>query len=138
MTSVYRLSEDKRQISLVQKATLTTEEFGIEPTHGLFGSTEWWSNIASGFLAVHRVRGVIERVFMGSMNDWPMCTVLEENGTRSNWTREMLDPSFDRFYRSGAQIEIDYVDQSSRLAGWSAGAIRKNVIEIRIESLDEK
>ena len=38
MSPVYRLRDDQFRIDAVQKATLTTTEYGIEPTHGLFGS----------------------------------------------------------------------------------------------------
>ena len=38
---LYRLRDDIEQIDRIQKATLTTEEFGIANTHGLLGSDEW-------------------------------------------------------------------------------------------------
>jgi len=47
----YSLRIDEEPIRRVQRATTTTEEFGIEPTHGLLGSGEWWNRIAAGDLA---------------------------------------------------------------------------------------
>ena len=135
MQIVYQLKNDSQRIALIQKATLTTEKFGLEPTHGLFGGAVWWANLVSGKLRIHTLRGTIERVYMGSMNDWPECTVVADDGSRSDWTREGHSPSMDRFYRVGAKIEIDYVEQQSRLTGWGAGAMDKNVVEIRIEAL---
>jgi len=44
MYTVYRL-DDPEQVARIQKATLETEEFGIEPTHRLVGSDEWWTKI---------------------------------------------------------------------------------------------
>jgi hypothetical protein len=48
MVTIYRLQSDKSFIAQVQKATITTEEFGIEPMHGLFASSEWWQHIRDG------------------------------------------------------------------------------------------
>jgi len=67
---------------------LATKEFGIEPTHGLLGSREWWSEIESGRLRVHTLRGTIGRVYMGSMNDWPEFELVTAEGQKSSWTRE--------------------------------------------------
>jgi hypothetical protein len=134
MQIIYQLRRNQKFIDQVQRATLTTKEFGIQQTHGLFGSPEWWENIETGKLMTHFVRGVIQRVHMGSQNDWPMCEVLSDDGEISKWTREMQDFSSDSIYRIGAKIEIDYVLQKSKPdAPWSAGAEQKNVLEIRIE-----
>ena len=48
MKIAYKLRDDPKHIAQVQKATLTTDDFGIEPTDGLFGSPEWWDRIANG------------------------------------------------------------------------------------------
>ena len=45
LTITYQLRKNKEFIRHVQRATMTTDEFGIEPTHGLFGSTEWWNEL---------------------------------------------------------------------------------------------
>ena len=36
--TMYDLRDDATFIKQVQEATLNTEHYGIEPTHGLFGS----------------------------------------------------------------------------------------------------
>jgi hypothetical protein len=134
MRIIYQLRHNQKFIDQVQKATLTTKKFGIQQTHGLFGSPEWWANIQTGKLKIHTVRGVIERAYMGSMNDWPMCEVLGDDGEISKWTREMQDFASDALYRTGARIEIDYVLQKSKAdAKWNPGEEQKNVLEIRIE-----
>ena len=136
MQIVYQLRRNQKFIDQVQKATLTTKEFGIQQTHGLFGSPEWWKNIQTGELKTQVVRGVIHHVYMGSQNDWPMCEVLSDDGEISKWTREMQDFSSDSLYRLEQKLEIDYVLQKSRPdAPWSAGAEQKNVLEIRIEEV---
>jgi hypothetical protein len=135
MQIVYQLHRNQKFIDQVQKATLTTKEFGLQPTHGLFGSPEWWENIQTGKLKVHYVRGVIHRVYMGSQNDWPMCEVLSDDGKISSWTREMQDFSSDSLYRVGGKIEIDYVLQKSKAdAIWQPSVEQKTVLVIRIES----
>jgi hypothetical protein len=135
MQIVYQLRHNQKFIDQVQKATLTTKEFGLQPTHGLFGSPDWWENIKTGKLQMHTIRGVIEQVYMGSQNDWPMCEVLSDDGETSKWTREMQDFTSDSLYRVGARIEIDYVFQKSKAdAPWKPSAEPKNVLEIRIES----
>jgi hypothetical protein len=62
MTVVYRLRQNKKFIEAVQKATLTTDTFGIEPTHGLFGSDEWWGRISSGDLPIQTLSGYLTKV----------------------------------------------------------------------------
>jgi hypothetical protein len=64
MKIAYRLRDNAKHIAQVQKATLTTDDFGIEPTDGLFASAEWWNRIASGELTVHTLRGTITEQFM--------------------------------------------------------------------------
>ena len=83
----------------MQGATLTTGDFGIEPTHGLFGSPEWWNHIRQGTLPVHRLKGIITRVYMaGSYNDWPTFEVRAEDGKKSTWTQQVSDPDYASLY----------------------------------------
>ena len=133
MIVVYSLKADQRHIDQVQRATRTTENFGIEPIDGMFGSDEWWSNIESGRLPMHTLRGTINDVYMGSMGDWPEFKMVSESGEESRWTREMNSAEQDRLYRVGASIEIDYVWQRHRPKSFSSGAAVKKVIAIRIE-----
>ena len=59
MEIAYRLTDNTKFIAQVQKATLTTDTFGIEQTHGLFGSEASWANIANGKLRIHTPRGTL-------------------------------------------------------------------------------
>lgn len=129
---VYKLKEDIEKIKNVQRATQTTDDFGIEPTHGMFGSDEWWGNIESGKLSTETVQGKITKVYMAGMNDWPEFKMMDESGAVSSWTRETNFVEQDQLYRIGAAIEIDYVWQSHRPKSFSQGAKVKQVIEIRI------
>ncbi len=118
---VYDLRSDQERVSLTQKATLTTTDFGIEQTHGLFGSDVWWQEIEVGNLPIHTISGTITRVYMGSMNDWPEFEITEEDGTTSNWTRESNSKEQADLYLCGRKAEIDYVVQHLRRKSWDQG-----------------
>src|ERR1043166_9852939 len=94
MLTIYRLRNNKDFIAQVQKATVTTERFGIESTHGLFGSPEWWQHVRDGTLPVHTLRGAITRVYMGSMNDWPEFTMGSDTGQGAGWWGFARAPGF--------------------------------------------
>ena len=133
MKIAYRLKDDTTFIGNVQKATLNTDNFGIEPTHGLFGSPEWWQQVASGELPVHTLRGVITERYMGSMGDWPEIKVRSDASEESRWTREVNRKEQDALYLPNQPIEIDYVLQRHRQKSSDHGAEVKQVIEIRVE-----
>jgi hypothetical protein len=133
MKVAYRLKDNPKHIAQVQKVTLTTDNFGIEPTHGLFGSPEWWDRIESGDLPVHTLRGTITERFMGSMGDWPEIRVLSDAGEKSDWTREVNRKEQDALYRVGRSIEIDYVLQRHRRKSSAQQKERKVVLDIRVE-----
>ncbi len=130
---VYLLRRDKQRIEAVQRATTTTRKFGIMRTHGLFGSDQWWQNVQTGKLAVHTLKGVITRFYMGGMRDAPEFIVRSDDGKESSWLRQANSEELDGFYAAGRRIEIDYVLQRHRL--FSDGFWPKQhpvVIEIRI------
>jgi hypothetical protein len=133
MRTVYQFKHNKRQIAAIQNATRTTEEFGIEPTHGVVGTDEWWSNIQSGRLLVHTLRGLISRVYMGSMRDWPEFSLTVPTGETTNWTREADSDELFQMYVEGRAIELDYVLQNHRKKSWDKGSQTKMVLAIRIE-----
>lgn len=133
MKPAYQLKQDFDFISKVQKATLSTERFGIEPTHGLFGSPEWWEQISSGKLPLYTLRGLITQRYMGSMGDWPEITVQSDTGEISHWTRRVNSKEQDALYVPGQRIEIDYVMQWHRAKSFDKGSEAKQVIEVRVE-----
>jgi len=136
---VYQLKEDQRLIQQVQRATRTTENFGIEPTHGIFGSDEWWQNIESGRLALHTLKGKITKVYMSGMGpkgDWPEFKMVSDTGEESSWTRMMHLAEQDQLYRVGAPIEIDFVWQQHRPKSFDHGAEVRQVLEVRIGDLN--
>jgi hypothetical protein len=137
MRVIYRLKDDRQHVENVKKTTLTTKEFGIEQTHGVFGSPEWWAKISSGELPIHTSKGTITRRYMASMNDWPEFTMVDDSGRESNWNRYGNSGEDDRYYQPGRRIEIDYVWQQIRLKGFSKGAEHQVVVEVRIEATSE-
>ncbi len=132
MTVVYQLRKNTQYIKAVQKASLTTQDFGIEPSHGLFGSDEWWEHISRGTLPVHTLSGHITKVYMASMNDWPEFAMTTEQGEEFKWTRELNDAALDSLYQVGHRVEVDYVEQRHRKPLWGLGQDTKCVVEIRI------
>ena len=132
MRTVYQFKNDEQKIADVQKATRTTEQFGVEPTHGMVGTDEWWSNIRDGTLPVHTLRGRISRVYLGSMRDWPEFTLTLPSGESSNWTREADSLQLSQLYVEGRAVELDYVVQHHRKKSWDGGAETKFVLAIRV------
>jgi len=132
MDIVYRLRDNSEFIASVQRATMTTKEYGIEPTDGLFGSAEWWARVEAGQLARHTIRGCITRVYLASMNDWPEFELTDDNGKKSRWTREANSKAQASIYEVGRRVELDYVFQRHQPASWDGGSETEIVLEIRI------
>ncbi len=131
--TIYRLQSDRDYIVDVQRATQTTEKFGIEPTHGIFGSSEWWQHIRDGTLPVHHLKGTISSIHMGSMNDWPEFTLRAENNEEFTWSRYANCPEFAKLYIVGRPIEVDYVIQRHRATSLGPGSQLRIPIEIRVD-----
>lgn len=125
---VYDLAEDQETIHLIQKATLTTEDFGLVPEIALFGSDEWWWAIQDGRIPHHELEGVITRVFMSGHGDWPEFEI-EASGEKSRWTR--LGP--DALYRVGNGVRLEYVFQKAR-KHWLGSREQKQVLRIFVKA----
>lgn len=133
LTTVYSLAADTEQVEAIQKATLTTEEFGIQQTHGLFGSPEWWQQISDGNLQLHTARGHITRVYMGSMGDWPAFKMATASGEELTWTRMATSKELSVLYREGAVVEVQYVIQLHKPKSWNGATETKCVVAVRIQ-----
>ncbi len=110
----YDLASDSSTIRSIQKATQTTEGFGIEPDVALFGSEEWWQAIEAGVIPRVTREGVISRLYMTGHNDWPEFEI-DCDGRKSSWTQEGIA----EHYRVGRRVKIEYVVQ--RLRGGHGG-----------------
>ena len=134
MKPLYRLKDDPTHVANVQRATLTTSDYGIEQTHGLFGSDEWWGHIVAGGLPTHTIRGTITRVFMSGHNDWPEFEIQDNSGHLSRWTRGTNRPEDDVLYAPGRAVEIDIVRQRHKRTAWAKDTDTSVVLEIRIDA----
>ncbi len=114
--TIYDLKNDHRFVESVQHATLNTKIYGIEQTHGLFGSPDWWGQVESGALPLETLKGKIIRVSMESMRDWPVFEMLCDDGTSRKFTREQSpgDGTLDHHYQVGKSVEVDFVWQQFR------------------------
>lgn len=63
------LDGDPEQVRLAQALTLDCNrpQMGLAGNQGLFGSEEWWKNVAAGRIPTLTKRGVIERVYTAGM-----------------------------------------------------------------------
>jgi hypothetical protein len=133
MTTVYDLALDTAQIEWIQKATLTTTDYGIQQTHGLFGSAVWWKKISSGELPTTTLSGKITKVYMGSMGDWPMFEFIDASGVTQSFTREAQDTERSKLYAVGLVVEVDYVVQMHKKSFPDGSLDTKVVTAIRIQ-----
>jgi hypothetical protein len=111
LLTVYDLRHDHQRIRWVQEATKITKDLGLEPTHGLFGSAEWWRNIESRRLPLIQASGNITDIYsVGEAED-------------------------DDLYLIGRRVEVDYVLQRRRLDLTDLGIdlTEKCVVCVRIE-----
>lgn len=127
MVEIYNLANATEYIRKVQQATLNTTDYGMVPEHGLFGSEGWWEAIRTGRLPVIRVEGVISRVRMGSMNDWPVFDI-DANGRTTTWTREVHRGEDDRLYAAGKHVFLEYVIQHAKKDLANFGTTKQEVI----------
>lgn len=133
--TVYDLREDHQRIRWMQEATMTTKDFGLEPTHGLFGSGDWWQNIADGFLATHYLSGIITNIYNVGEGDHPEFSLVDESGIETTWKREINRAEDDDFYVIGRMIELEYVLQRTRIDLTDLGIdqTEKCVLSVRID-----
>jgi hypothetical protein len=130
-TTVYRLQNDAEQVRVWQNASLHKPGFGLAITDGLIGSDDWWHRVETGELAANTLEGIITRLSMGPMGDYPLCYVTADDGDISEWTRLAVTP----LYAVGNRIEVDYVVQFLKPAvveRWKGRPDQKIVMEIRI------
>lgn len=132
MTTVYNLKLDTAQIQRIQHATLNTTDYGIQQTHGLFGSADWWGRIDSGDLPTVTLKGRISKVYMGSMGDWPMFEFIDTDGMSHSFTREAQSNDLDAHYATGRSVEVDYVIQKHKKSFTGGSLDTKIVTAIRI------
>jgi hypothetical protein len=135
MLTVYDLREDHQRIRWMQEATMTTRDFGLEPTHGLFGSAEWWRNIEDGELPAYQASGLITNVYNVGEGDHPEFSMVDESGIETTWKREVNRAEDDDLYIIGRMVELEYVLQRTRIDLTDLGIdqTEKCVLSVRID-----
>lgn len=133
MKTIYQLKNHKENILRIQKATLETAEYGLQITHGLIGSVEWWKNIVEGRLELKTIKSRINKVYMGSMGDWPEFQIEKIGNHKTNWTREIDFPEYDNLYQVGKEVQIDYVIQFHKEKAFGGPTETEIVTDIKIE-----
>jgi hypothetical protein len=136
LLTVYDLRQDHQRIRWVQEATRITKELGLEPTHGLFGSAEWWRNIESRRLPLIRANGTISDIYSVGETEHPEFTMVDNAGLERSWTREANRIEDDDLYVIGRRVEVDYVLQRRRLDLTDLGIdqTEKCVICVRLDA----
>ena len=112
---VYDLASDQETIALVQRATLTTPNFGVVPEVALFGSDDWWAAIRDGRIPTHEVKGTISRLFLTGHRDWPEFE-LKSNGKLTTWSRLGTQSK----YVEGKEVRVEYILQKLRCEPYQA------------------
>jgi hypothetical protein len=123
----YDLAEDKETVHLIQKATLTTKDFGLVPEVALFGSEDWWAAITDGRIPKHEARGTISRLFMSGHGDWPEFE-LDSDGSKTSWTR----CGDQTLYAEGKEAKVEYVMQKLR-EKWVGNQPQKSVLRVLVK-----
>ena len=124
----YDLARDEETVALVQRATLTTRDFGVVPDVALFGSNDWWMAIRDGRIQKHVVSGTISRLFMTGHGDWPEFE-LNSGGAKSNWTRV----GDQGLYAEGKEARVEYILQKPRRDVLGRGE-RKQVLRVVVKT----
>jgi hypothetical protein len=108
---VYDLRADEEQLEQMQKVSLDDESDGGLAPDPLVGGPEWWDEIEMGRRRTFRIEGTIERVYFGSMGDWPLFSIRALDGSVSEWTRE----GDARRYVEGLCVRLCYVEHAGSL-----------------------
>lgn len=113
MNTIYQLRQDVTSIAQMQRASLDAGAAGLRITHGLIGSAEWWSQVDSGALPIHTVRGMVSGFWPGQWNDGPAEFELQtEQGERQLWLCEIPAAQAILEFRIGRTVAVSYVRQS--------------------------
>jgi hypothetical protein len=125
---VYDLADDQETVSVIQRASLKTADFGFIPEIALFGSKEWWEAIKDGRIPRHEVKGVISRLYMSGHGDWPEFEI-QSGRAYSQWTR-LGDQGA---YEIGKKIRLEFVLQLPKKRRLQGGGSIPHVIRISVQ-----
>jgi hypothetical protein len=117
MKTVYDLRNDSEGIKHMQSGSLDAGAVGLRVTHGLVGSTEWWTQIQNGALQLHSVQGVISGFWPGQGGGGSAEFELKHSdGSKSMWLCELEPDSAKHIFRIGGKALVKFVFQESKSA----------------------
>jgi hypothetical protein len=129
---VYSLRDDTATIRRIQDATLGTRYMGLQQTHGLLGSEEWWAHIAAGTLPLNTCRGRISVPRIAILPNRVAFAMRSDDGHDWTWPRTANSVALEGLYVPGAAIEVDYVRQWLKKTPGLDAFEADQVVEIRI------
>ncbi len=139
---VYELSmdiaHDPEQISSAQTLTMDALKplMGLKGTYGLFGSDEWWKNIANGIMPTKVMSGVIERVYSSGQDADDEINTMDISSSEGKHLMEGIYLNSDEdlsLYRTGAEVYIFYaLDPLKRQNSGGATQFSEIVVEVAI------
>jgi hypothetical protein len=133
MEVIYRLADDLSAKSGMQESFLRSDVSGLGLSHGLICSDEWWSNIQSGALETHTVRGLIRGIWFGQYHDGPAQFQMQLlDGTLFGGHCYLEPGDADRAFTLGRIAEVDYVNHRFKTAPNSNESFRAVWLEIRL------
>jgi len=138
MKLVYQLSEELKKnperIALTQALTLNTAKpyMGLKGTYGLFGSQEWWKNIASRKFPLLFISGIIKGTYIAGQDPTPtdncFSLLLDDGSTReeSIYCHLKEDKSL---FQVDSRVEIVYaLDEMKQQPAADGGIHYSNII----------
>ncbi|MES2039355.1 MAG: hypothetical protein V4495_16100 [Pseudomonadota bacterium] len=131
------LTHDLEQVSLAQALTLDESRplMGLKGTYGLFGSKEWWGNIANGIMPTKIVSGVIERVYASGQdveNEINTMDIISDEGEHLMEGIYFNSGEEISLYRVGAKVHIFYALDPLKAQASNGGAARFSEIVVEV------
>jgi len=139
MKTIYHLRKDAEHIAKAQAASLSPKPFGLNATHGLFCSEEWWENIEAGVIPRIQKTGTITRIFRAGMHNESQCfEMVCQDGGKFEHDCIAANRKDRKLYRVGVRIELTFVESELKRPvlytdGRIANTHSSSLIEVRIE-----
>lgn len=93
-----------------------TTNSGLSGVYGLYGTNEWWDNIAKGNIETYIISGVIDDVSTGNVfvDENTMITIVSDNTEDDIYegvlfTNESLKSEYGNLYSKGNKIVVFYI-----------------------------
>ncbi len=109
-----KLKSDPKYVAAVQAVTLGHDKRnlpgGLKGVFGLFGSEQWWKNIADGFAPVTRLKGILTTVhFEGMHNEGRGFEMRMPDGSTYKYSCVANHKPDRKRYVVGKTIEVVYM-----------------------------